>query len=98
MGSYYYNYKGGNSIVLPALVDASYKFTFVDVGYNGGISDGGVFKNSPLYNIVTQNFNNFPPPKILPGTTTAAPFTIAGDDDFLSHEHITKSFKGNLTQ
>lgn len=98
MGSYYYNYKGGNSIVLLALVDAQYKFIFVDVGCNGRISDGGVFKNSPLHNIVTHNTQNFPPPGILSGTETATPFTIVADDAFPLHEHIMKPYKGNLSQ
>lgn len=34
-GSIYYNYKGFHSIVLLALVDADYKFLFIDLGANG---------------------------------------------------------------
>jgi hypothetical protein len=34
-GSMYYNYKGFHSIIMLALVDADYKFLFVDIGANG---------------------------------------------------------------
>ena len=47
-GSYYFNYKGFFSIVLLGLVDADYKFIYIDVGCNGRISDGGVYRNSSL--------------------------------------------------
>jgi len=37
------------SIVLVALVDAHYKFMFVDAGYQGRIADSGVVTNTELY-------------------------------------------------
>ena len=49
-GSYHFNYKSSFSIVLLAVVDADYKFLYVDVGCNGRISDDGVFRNSSLSN------------------------------------------------
>lgn len=43
-GSMFFNYKGFFSIVFLVLVDVDYKFIFVDVGFNGRISDGGVLR------------------------------------------------------
>jgi hypothetical protein len=39
------------SIVLFTLVDANYKFMFIDAGYQGRIADSGVFTNTELYKI-----------------------------------------------
>lgn len=47
-GSYYYNYKGTNSIVLLALVDADYKFIYADVGTNRRVSNSGVWAKCDL--------------------------------------------------
>ncbi|XP_068082633.1 uncharacterized protein [Anabrus simplex] len=98
IGSYYFNYKGGNSIVLLALVDAGYKFLYVDVGCNGRISDGGVLRNSTLHTIMDKNLANFPLSKQLPGSTVKVPYVIVADDAFPLQENIMKPYKGNLTQ
>ena len=47
--SEYFNYKNAFSVVLFALADANYSFMFVDVGYQGRISDSGAFTNTELY-------------------------------------------------
>lgn len=47
-GSEYYNYKGTFSIVLMTVVNANYRFTFVDIDYQDRISDGDVFRNTSL--------------------------------------------------
>ncbi|KAJ8933855.1 hypothetical protein NQ318_004686 [Aromia moschata] len=52
-GATYYNYKGFYSIALMALVNADYKFIWLDVGQQGRISDGAVFEWTPSY--VTQS-------------------------------------------
>ena len=42
-GSLFHSYKGTFSIVLMALVDLSYRFTFVDIGDYGSNADGAIF-------------------------------------------------------
>lgn len=49
-GSFYYNYKGDHSVV-----DAQYKFTYVNVGVNGRISDDGGFRESSLSKALRSN-------------------------------------------
>lgn len=58
-------YKHTFSIVLLALVDANYKFLFVDIGTNGRVSDGGVFRNSALSQALEANSLNLPNPQKL---------------------------------
>ncbi|XP_049814001.1 uncharacterized protein LOC126260676 [Schistocerca nitens] len=45
-GSQYYNYKGSFSIVLLAVVDASYNSLYADIGCQGRISDGDILTTS----------------------------------------------------
>ena len=59
-GYYYFNYKGTFSIVLLALVDADYKFIFIDIGWNGRISDGGIDRNATLFSALENNSLNIP--------------------------------------
>ena len=52
-GSNYYNYKGFHGIVLMALVDANYKFLYVDIGCQGRLSDEAVYRNCSFYKSLT---------------------------------------------
>ncbi|XP_040187301.1 protein ANTAGONIST OF LIKE HETEROCHROMATIN PROTEIN 1-like [Rana temporaria] len=45
-GSQFFNYKKYFSIVLLAVVDADYKFLYVDIGAFGSSADSGVFQHS----------------------------------------------------
>ena len=91
-GSYYFNYKGRFSIVLLALVDANYKFIYADVGCNGRISDGGVFRNSTLSKAVSTNLLNIPGPRTLDDGETEAPYVIVADYAFPLMEILMKPY------
>ena len=78
--------------MLLAIVDADYKFIYVDIGCNGRISDGGVFKNCNLYSMLEENKMKIPKPKNLPGTTIACPYHIVAHDAFPSKEYIMKPY------
>jgi hypothetical protein len=67
LGLYFYNYKGTYSLVLFALVDADYKFLMIDVGTNGRVGDGGVFRKSELNRAMTDGTINFPKDEPLQG-------------------------------
>ena len=107
-GSDYYNYKGFFSIVLLAIVDFDYKFLFVDVGCQGRISDGGVYRNSAFYKAIENKSLNLPDPLPLPKSENprwmfnqsdeAIPYVFVADDAFLLGKHCMKPFpQSNLS-
>ncbi len=91
-GSYYFNYKHTFSIVLLALVDANYKFIYVDVGCNGRISDGGVFRNSTLSGALESKTLNIPLSEHFPDENIHIPYMIVADDAFPLKDYIQKPF------
>ena len=91
-GSYYYNYKGTFSIVLLAVVDAEYKFLYVDVGCNGRVSDGGVFNRCSLYHALETGTVELPPAIPLPGRTQPVPYFFVADDAFAMRNYIMKPY------
>lgn len=94
-GSEYYNYKKSFSIVLLGLVDHDYKFLFADIGCQGRISDGGVFRNSLLWHKICSDDLNLPPPTPLPDSTKDVPYVFLGDGAFALSTHIMKPYPGN---
>lgn len=91
-GSLYYNYKGSHSIVLMALANANYKFTYIDVGCNGRISDGGVFNRCSLSNAMDTNSLNLPEATPLPNRDEPVPYVIVADDAFALKNYLLKPY------
>lgn len=93
-GSYYFNYKGTHSVVMLALCNANYEFLYVDVGVNGRVSDGGVWKNCTLKKLMENPINSLKIPKSakLPNSNKILPYIILADDAFPLQHNIMKPF------
>ena len=97
-GSLFYNYKNFFSIILFALVDADYKFLYVDVGAEGRASDSTLWKNSDLNNDLQAEDNplGMPAPAPFPGYVGDLPFYVVADDAFQMTENVMKPFPTTL--
>ena len=78
-----------------ALVDSNYNFIFADIGCQGRISDGGVFRNSSLWKKICRNELNLPTPRPLPNSDQNIPYVFLGDGAFALTEHVMKPYPGN---
>ena len=96
-GSIYYNYKGTFSVVLLALVDASYKFISVDIGAYGHQSDAGIFSNSELGRSLAPP-NSLHLPNDSPITDSpyldSLPYVVVGDEAFPLQRHVLRPYPG----
>lgn len=93
-GSLYFNYKKTHSIVLMAIADADYKFVYVDVGCNGRMSDGGVWKRSDLGKALEAGHVELPQTRNLPLSDISSKYFFIGDDAFSLKEYIMKPYSG----
>lgn len=86
------NHKGFHSIVLLAVCNASYKFTYVDVGAYGS-EDYNVFANTKFGQDVLSDRLEFPENRSI-GGTTKLPYFLIGDDAFPLCKRIMKPYNG----
>ncbi len=91
-GSYYYNYKNFHSIILMALVNGDYKFTWVEVGANGTSSDVQIFEDCDLKAAIDQRVIGFPPPDCLPDDDKDTLYFFVGDDAFPLRTYMMKPY------
>lgn len=81
-----------------AIVDYDYKFIYVNVGCQGRISDGGVFKNTDFYSKMINNDLSLPGPQTLPGVEPGSaeyariPYVMVADDAFALSENCIKPY------
>ncbi|XP_060807837.1 uncharacterized protein LOC132903452 [Amyelois transitella] len=93
-GSLFFNYKSFFSMVLLAVVDSNYKFTFVDIGAYGKECDSTVFQNSKLYELMICEKLPLPDPQPLCGFNRPIPYVLVGDEAFGLSKHVMRPYGG----
>ena len=91
-GSEFYNYKHFYSILLMALVDANYRFIYIDVGATGRSGDAGVFERSTLKAAMYDDQLSFPKPAQLVSTEETCCYHIVGDEAFPLRTDLMKPY------
>ncbi|XP_051169954.1 uncharacterized protein LOC127287187 [Leptopilina boulardi] len=81
-GSMFYCYKKFFSFKLLAMCDAFYRFTWVNVGDYGSISDLSAFRNTHLFQALERNEVDLPEDDFLPRSNIRMPFFFIGDAIF----------------
>lgn len=97
-GSLYYNYKGFFSIVLLAICDAKYCFTFVDIGQYGSGNDSGVLKQSKISKGFENDQFNIPTASKITGLDEKLPYYLVGDEIFPLKVWLQRPFPGPLDE
>ena len=91
-GSEFFNYKGFHSIVMLALVDAEYRFLWVDLGSSGSWSDAQKFNQSQLRDKIEDRSIGFSPPQPLTPDVPPIAYVILGDDTLALKTWLMKPF------
>lgn len=98
-GSTYFCYKKYFSMVLLAVCDSNYRFTFVDIGSYGKASDSSIYKHSVLFQKMNENTLNIPNDRPVSIAGDPLPFTFIGDEAFGLSTHMQRPYGGkNLSQ
>lgn len=82
-------------MVLFAMCDSNYLFTYIDVGSYGKSSDSGIFKNSTLYDKILNGTLKIPKATPIEGDVTEYPFVIIGDEAFPLSENLLRPYGGS---
>ena len=91
-GSEYFNYKIYFSLVLLALVDADYKFLWVNVGASGSSSDAQILNRSKLKRRIENGRLGLPPPEPLGPGGPNLHYFLLGDNTFALMPWVVKPY------
>ena len=91
-GKEFFNYKKYCSIVLMAVVDADYKFIWVDIGANGAAADAQIWNTCELKAALSDDTLPIPPPEPLLFDNEPVPFHLIGDEAFALSTNMMKPF------
>lgn len=94
-GSMHFNYKHYYSVVLLAVVDADYKFIFVDIGAYGKDCDSSILQRTEFWEKLTNGKLNIPNARPLTPGGLKVPYVFVGDNAFAMNEHILKDYSGH---
>nr|CAH7765523.1 unnamed protein product [Callosobruchus chinensis] len=92
--STYFNYKKYFSMVLLAVCDSNYRFTYIDTGFFGKASDSSIFKDSAICRKITANTFNTPKARPLFVGGDPLPYTLIGDEAFGLSTYILRPYAG----
>ena len=97
-GSNYFNYKGFFSLVILAICDAKYCFTFVDIGQYGRGNDSGVLKLSHMGTCFEDSSLNAPEGSKIPGMDVELTYSLVGDEIFPLKTWLMRPYPGTLDE
>ena len=81
-------------MVLLAISDARYCFSFVDVGEYGSNNDSGVLNNSQMGKLFKRNEVNVRNPSEIEGTDVKLLYFLVGDETFPLTNWLMRPFSG----
>lgn len=99
-GSEYFNYKKYFSVVLMAVADSNYCFTYIDVGSFGHDGDCNILKSTEVGKQIYSRTLNLPQPAPLPNDPLqlVMPYVFVADEAFAVSENLLRPYPAkNLT-
>ena len=86
------NYKGYHTVVMMALVDADYKFRWMNIGAQGWSSDAQIWNQCDLKKAIERRLFYMQAASPLPGDEKPMEYYITADDAFGMKTWLTKPF------